>query len=150
MFWEKKKSSIMCSHLEKTCLPCNSSKISFHIWIFKFWIYTLHNNVHMLNAPYIYVMGSHLDQSCMPHYLPCKTMFICWVHTMLGKYHIKNKSIGSSFQNRFLRIELVLKYFLKKTHFKYPKRISNALKKYLTSFWECWKYNQTISIEYPT
>jgi len=95
-FW-KKKSSVMCSHLEETCLLCNSSKISFHIWIFKNWIYTLHSNVHMLNAPYIYVMGSHWDQSCMPHYLPCKTMFICWVHTMLEKYHIKSKSIGSSF-----------------------------------------------------
>jgi len=58
----------------------------------------------MLNAPYVYVMGSHLEQSCMPHYLPCKTMFRRWVHTMLGKYHNKSKSIGSgfqSFQNRF-------------------------------------------------
>jgi hypothetical protein len=102
-FWkigfEKKISSIMCSHLEKTCLPCNSSKISFHIWIFKNWIYTLHNNVQMLN--YIYTMGSHLDQSCMWHYLPCKMMSICWVHTMLGKYHIFKILIGSSFQNRF-------------------------------------------------
>ncbi len=91
-FGRKNFSSIMCSHLEKTCLPCNSSKISFHIWIFKNWIYNLHNNVHMLSSPYIYVMGSQLDQSCMPHYLPCKTMFICWVHTMLGKYHIKKKT----------------------------------------------------------
>ncbi len=100
----KKFNLIVCSHLEKTCLPCNSRKISFHIWIFKNWIYTLHNNVHMLSSPYIYVMGSHLDQSCMPHYLPCKTMFICWVHTMLGKCHILKIPLNLV----FFRIELVL------------------------------------------
>jgi hypothetical protein len=100
-FGRKKNSSIMCSHLEKTCLPCNSSKISFHIWIFKNWIYNLHNNVHMFNSPYIYVMGSHLDQLCMPHYLPCKTMFICWVHTTLGKYHILKNPLDLVFKIDF-------------------------------------------------
>jgi hypothetical protein len=68
---EGKINSITCSHLEKTRLPCNLSKISSHIWLFKNWIYTLHNNVHMLNSSYIYVMGSHLDQLCIPHYIPC-------------------------------------------------------------------------------
>ncbi len=108
--------------LRETCLPCNSSKISFHIWIFKNWI--LHNNVHMLNSPYIYTVGSHLDQSCMPHYLPCKTMFICWVHTMLGNYPIKNKSIRSSFQNRFWELNYIYE----------RKPISNIQKGYQIKF----------------
>jgi len=46
------------------------------------------------------VMGSHLDQLCMPHYLLCKTIFICWVYTILRKCHIKKVSIRSNFQNK--------------------------------------------------
>jgi hypothetical protein len=125
-FGKKKISSIMFSHLEKTCLPCNSSKISFHIWIFKNWVYTLHNNVHMLSSPYIYVMGSHLDQSSMPHYLLCKTMFRCWVHTMLGKYRIKENPLDLVFKTGFENWISFLVFLKKKTHFKYPKRISNT------------------------
>ncbi len=75
---EGKISSIIFSNFKKACLPCNLGKISFDIFLFKNWIYTLHNNVHMLNSLYINVMGSHLDQPCMPHYIPCKTMFVCF------------------------------------------------------------------------
>jgi len=108
-------------------------KISFDIWIFKNWIYTLHNNVHMLSSPYIYAMGSLLDQLCMPHYLPCKTMFIYWVHIMLSKYHIKKNPLDLVFKIGFENWTRFLVFF-KETHFKYPKRISNAFLKYLTSF----------------
>jgi hypothetical protein len=149
-FGKKQISSIRCSHLQKTCLPCNSSKISFHIWIFKNWIYTMHNNVHMLSSPYIYIMGSHLDQSCMSHYLPCKTMSICWVHTMSGKYHILRIFIGSSFQNRFWELNYFFSIFIRKP-------ISNILKGYQIHyknispvFWGCQICNQTISIIYSS
>jgi hypothetical protein len=140
----------MCSHLEETCLPCNSNNTSFHIWIFKNWIYTLHNNVHMLSSPYIYAMHSHFDQSCMPHYLPCKTMFICWVHTMLSKITLKKYPLDLVFKIGFENWTSFLVFLKKKTHFKYPQRISNAFLKYLTSFLECWIYNQTIFIEYSS
>jgi hypothetical protein len=32
-------------------LPFNSSMTSFHIWLFKKWMHTLQNNVHMLSFP---------------------------------------------------------------------------------------------------
>jgi hypothetical protein len=32
---KRKTNWIMCSHLEKACLPCSLSMISFHIWVFK-------------------------------------------------------------------------------------------------------------------
>jgi hypothetical protein len=38
--------------------PCNSSMISFCIWLFKKLRHTLQNNVHMLS----FLMGSHLGQ----------------------------------------------------------------------------------------
>jgi hypothetical protein len=40
--------------------------ISFHIWLFKKWIQTLQNNVHMFEFPY-FLMGSHLGQWHRPH-----------------------------------------------------------------------------------
>jgi len=139
----------MFSHLEKTCLPCNSSKISFHIWIFKNWIYTLHNNVHMLSSPYIYVMGSHLDQhACHTIYFAKQCLYVeftpCWANVTL-----KMCPLDLIFKICFENWTSSLVYiFLEKTHFKYPKRISNTFLKYLTSFWECQIYNQTISIGY--
>ncbi len=33
------------------CLLFNPSMISVHIWLFKKWIYTLQNNVHILSFP---------------------------------------------------------------------------------------------------
>jgi hypothetical protein len=135
--FEKKISSTMCSHLEKTCLPCNSNMISFHIWIFENWIYTLHNNVHMLKSRYIYVMGSHSDQSCMPHYLPCKTMFLCWVTPCWANITFKKYLLDLVFQIDFENWTSYLVFFK-----------TNAFKKYFTSFWECQIYNQTISIRY--
>jgi hypothetical protein len=47
-------------------LPFHSSMISFHIWLFKKWIHTLQDNVHMLSFP-IFVTGSHLGQRHRPH-----------------------------------------------------------------------------------
>jgi hypothetical protein len=137
----------MCSHLEKTCLPCNSSKISFHNWI-----YTLHNNVHMLSSPYIYVMGSHLDQSCMPHiYFEKQCLYACLYVEFTpcwANITFKKCSLDLIFKISFENWTSSLVFLKKKTHFKYPKRISNAFKKYLINFWGCQIYNQTISIGY--
>jgi len=118
---ENKIKSIMCSHFEKTCLPCNSSKISFHIWIFNNWTYTLHNNVHMLNSLSIYVTGSHLDQLCAPHYLPCKTMFTCWVHIMLANMTSKNNPLDLVFKIDFENWTSV-KVFFKENLFQISKK----------------------------
>jgi len=82
----------------------------------------------MLSSPYIYVMGSHLDQWGMPHYLPCKTMFICWVHTMLGKYHIKKIPLDLVFKIDFENWTSYLVFFKEKP-------ISNIQKGYQIHFY---------------
>ncbi len=111
---EQKVNSIMCLHLEKTCLPCIFCKISSHIWLFQNWIYTLHNNVHMLNSPYIYVMGWHFDQSCIPHYIPYKTMcMLSSPYFVMSSHHIGQishfkKSIGSSVKGWNWNLRLLL------------------------------------------
>ncbi len=77
--------------LRETCLPCNSSKISFHIWIFKNWIYTLHNNVHML-IHLIFMQWVHTWTNCACHiiYLTKQCLYVeftpCWANITLKKY----------------------------------------------------------------
>jgi hypothetical protein len=124
-FVKKNINSIMCSHLNKTCLPCNSSKISFHIWIFKNWIYTLHNNVHMLSSLYIYVMGSHLaNRACHTIYLAKQCLYVeftpCWANITL-----KKNPLDLVFKIDFENWTSYLVFF-EENPFQNPERISNT------------------------
>jgi hypothetical protein len=65
-----------------TCIAKQCSHVSFHIWLFKKFIHTLQNNVHMF--PFIFGYSKNW-------YIHCKTMFICWVSHVsshLGQQHM--------------------------------------------------------------
>ncbi len=72
----------------------------------------------MLSSPYIYVTGSHLDQLCAPHYLPCKTMFIC---LYVGKYDIKKNPLYLVFKIDFENLTSE-KVFFKENPFQISKK----------------------------
>ncbi len=137
----------MCSHLEK------------HVY-------------HAIQVRFPFIFGSSKIE-----YWPCIIMFICWIHPIFMQWvhtwtnracrtiylakqclYVEFTPCWANIPLKIIPLDLVFKidfenwtiYISKKTHFKYPERISNTFKKYFTRFWECQIYNQTISIGYSS